>query len=139
LLECRAENWNLNCRRAPDVILPFVDCSYCNLPAARVWIESEHAIAFAADESATEGHIIVAPKAHVSSIHALPIAAQRDIWKLVSEVRGRLRTGMMPDGGFSIGFDEAGEHAVVHVVPRRAGDGVELPEAVWVEDAGVMA
>jgi diadenosine tetraphosphate (Ap4A) HIT family hydrolase len=80
------------------------------------------------------------PKAHVSTIHALPMAAQKDVWKLVSDVRAWLRTGLVPDGGFSIGFDESGGHAVVHVVPRQAGDGVELPEAgEWVVDDGVLA
>jgi diadenosine tetraphosphate (Ap4A) HIT family hydrolase len=117
-----------------------VDCPYCNLPTARVWIENEHATAFAADVPAVEGHIIVVPKAHISSIHALPMAAQKGVWNLVAEVRGRLRTGMMPDGGFSVGFDEAAEHAAVHVVPRRAADGVELPQdCAWIDDDGVLA
>jgi diadenosine tetraphosphate (Ap4A) HIT family hydrolase len=116
-----------------------VDCPYCSIPAARIWIDAEHAIAFAADAPATEGHIVVALKQHFPSIHALPIAAQRGVWDLVGEVRGRLRAGVVPDGGFSIGFDELGEHAAVHVVPRSAGDGVELPEGVWVADDGVMA
>jgi diadenosine tetraphosphate (Ap4A) HIT family hydrolase len=79
-------------------------CPYCSLPPARVWIESEHAIAFAAAAPVTDGHVIVVPKEHVASIHALPMAAQQGVWALVSEVRGRLRTGLVPDDGFSIGF-----------------------------------
>jgi diadenosine tetraphosphate (Ap4A) HIT family hydrolase len=82
---------------------------------------------------------LIALKEHLPSLHALPLAAQRSVWDLVSEVRGRLRSGFVPDGGFSIGFDELGEHAAVHVVPRRAGNEVELPECVWVADDGVMA
>jgi histidine triad (HIT) family protein len=117
-----------------------VDCPFCSIPAARIWIESEHAIAFAADAPATEGHIVVTPKEHVPSIHALPMASQKDVWKLVGDVRGRLRTGLVPDSGFSIGFDESGEHAVVHVVPRQKGDGVELPQdREWIADDGVLA
>jgi diadenosine tetraphosphate (Ap4A) HIT family hydrolase len=98
-----------------------------------------NAIAFAADAPATEGHIVIALKEHVPSIHALPMSAQRGVWDLVGEVRGRLRSGLVPDCGFSIGFDELGEHAAVHVVPRMAGDDVELPEGVWVCNDGVMA
>lgn len=116
-----------------------MDCPYCFIPAGSIWIESEHAIAFAPDAPAAEGHVVVAPKAHVSSVHALSMTAQKDIWKLVSEVRGRLRTGLVPDGGFSIGFERAGAHALVHVVPRRTGHGVTLPECVWVADDGVLA
>jgi histidine triad (HIT) family protein len=116
-----------------------VDCPYCSIPAARIWIDSEHAIAFAADAPVTEGHIVIALKQHVPSIHELPITAQRSVWGLVDQVRGRLRSGLMPDGGFSIGFDELGSHAAIHVVPRRTGDDLELPEFVWVVDDGVMA
>ena len=71
------------------------------IPASRIWIESEHAIAFAPDAPAAEGHIVVVPKEHVPTIHALPIAARKDVWALVSEVRGRLRTGLVPDEGFA--------------------------------------
>ena len=73
-------------RRAPDVMLPVVDpCPFCSIPAERIWIESEHAIAFGADAPAAEGHIVVVPKEHVPSIHALPMAAQKGVWALVSE------------------------------------------------------
>jgi hypothetical protein len=87
---------------------------------------------------ATDGHMIVVPKMHVASVHALPMAAQRGVWDLVGKVRGKLRTGLVPDGGFSIGFDEAGPHAAVHVVPRNADDAVEPPGALWVVDAAVL-
>jgi diadenosine tetraphosphate (Ap4A) HIT family hydrolase len=116
-----------------------VDSPYCSVPAARIWIDAERAIAFAADAPATEGHIVIAHKQRVPSIHAPPMAAQRGVWDLVGEVRGRLRSGLVPDGVFNIGFDELGKHAAVHVVPRRAGDDVELPEGVWVRDDGVTA
>jgi hypothetical protein len=53
---------------------------------------------------ATEGHIVVIPKEHVPSVHALPMSAQKWVWGLVSEVRGRLRTGLVPDSGFSTGL-----------------------------------
>jgi histidine triad (HIT) family protein len=116
------------------------------LPSDRIWIESEHAIAFPADAPAAEGHIIVVPKEHVPSVHALPIAVQRSVWALVSDVRGRLRTGMVPDGGFSIGFadrltaTEPVHHTVIHVVPRKAGDRVAPPEcSEWINDDGPMA
>jgi hypothetical protein len=75
--------------------------------------------------------------AFANSMMRLPMEAQQD---LVGKVGGRLRTGMVPRGDFGIGFDESGEHAVIHVVPRRVGDGVTLPEAAeWIVDDGVMA
>ena len=94
---------------------------------------------------AAEGHIVVVPKEHVHSVHALPVEAQKGVWALVSDVRDRLRTGFLPDDGFSIGFVDGLSaavpvpHTVIHVVPRRAGDGVVLPEcSEWVHDDGVL-
>ena len=64
---------------------------------------------------------------------------------LLSEVRGRLRTGLVPDGGFSIGFVDGlttatpVPHTVIHVIPRRAEENVELPEcSEWINDQGVV-
>jgi CubicO group peptidase (beta-lactamase class C family) len=76
-------------------MLPVVSpCQLCSIPVDRIWIDSEHAIAFAADAPAAEGHIVVVPKERVPSIHALPIAVQKNVWVLLSDVRGRLRTGL---------------------------------------------
>jgi histidine triad (HIT) family protein len=123
-----------------------VDCPFCTIPHARIWIESEHAVAFAADAPAAEGHIVVVPREHVPSIHALPTAAQKGVWTLVSEVRERLRTGLVPDEGFAVGFvdgltaAEPVPHTVIHIVPRRAGDQVVLPECTeWICDDGLLA
>jgi diadenosine tetraphosphate (Ap4A) HIT family hydrolase len=75
-------------------------CPFCSVPTARIWIETEHAIAFG-DE---------------------PIRG------LVADVRERLLTGMKPDG-FNIGFNDGClvacqtvVHAHLHVIPRRDGD-----------------
>lgn len=67
------------------------------------------------------------------------------MWALVSEVRGRLRTGLVPDAGFSIGFvdgltAEPAPHTVIHIVPRRAGEQIALPECTeWISDDGLLA
>ena len=75
----------------------------------------------------TEGHTLVVPRQHVTTIYELAAAEQKAIWALVAEVRERLLTGLKPDG-FNNRFNDglaAGqtvEHAHVHVIPRRAGD-----------------
>jgi diadenosine tetraphosphate (Ap4A) HIT family hydrolase len=102
-------------------------CPFCSFPPDRLWIEAEHAVAVPDEFPVTEGHTLVVPRKHVTTIYELAAAEQQGIWKLVAEVRERLLTGLRPDG-FNVGFNDglaAGqtvEHAHVHVIPRRAGD-----------------
>jgi diadenosine tetraphosphate (Ap4A) HIT family hydrolase len=51
-----------------------------------------------------DGHTLVAPRKHVSSIYELTIREQQSLWELVGEARERL-LGLMSDG-FNIGFNE---------------------------------
>jgi len=64
---------------------------------------------------------------------------------LTSQVREQLRTGLVPDDGFSIGFvdsltaAEPVPHTMIHVIPRRVVDQAVLPECgEWIEDMGVV-
>lgn len=118
-------------------MLPVVrPCPFCSIPASRIWIESEHAVAFAADAAASEGHIVVVPKEHVPSIHALPMAAQKSVWALVSEVRGRLRSGLVPQDGFAIGFVDgltAWESGATYRDPRRSAPHLRSGRAAGVQ------
>jgi diadenosine tetraphosphate (Ap4A) HIT family hydrolase len=61
-------------------------------------------------------------------------------------VRDRLRTGLTPDAGFGIGFvdtlsaKQPVHHTVIHVIPRRAGDHLLLPDcSEWIVDDCVMS
>jgi diadenosine tetraphosphate (Ap4A) HIT family hydrolase len=117
-----------------------LDCPFCNVAPGRIWIETEHAIALADPQPISDGHTIVFPRKHVSTVYELTISEQESLWALVSEVRRRLLTGLTPDG-FSIGFNDTlqngaiGEHAAVLIVPRRCGDNVWLRRgADWITD-----
>jgi diadenosine tetraphosphate (Ap4A) HIT family hydrolase len=102
-------------------------CPFCSLDPGRKWIETEHAIAFADAYPVSDGHTLVIPRKHVSSIYELTADEQSAVWSLVADVRNRLLTGLKPDA-FNIGVNDgvaAGqtiEHAHVHVIPRRKGD-----------------
>jgi diadenosine tetraphosphate (Ap4A) HIT family hydrolase len=115
-------------------------CPYCNLDPRSNWLENEHAIALADSNPITDGYTIVLPRKHVGTIYQLTIPEQEALWDLVNEVRRRLLTGLMPDG-FSIGFNDSrhrdlnAAHALVTVVPRRHGDGLQLrPGITWITD-----
>src|SRR5690348_7277298 len=98
-------------------------CPFCSLDGSRNWIENEHAIAFSDAYPVTDGHTLVIPRRHVSSIYELTTEEQSAVWSLVAEVRERLLGGLKPDS-FNIGVNDgiaAGqtiEHAHVHVIPR---------------------
>jgi diadenosine tetraphosphate (Ap4A) HIT family hydrolase len=116
-------------------------CPFCSVDASRTWVESDHAIAFPDAYPITDGHTLVSPRKHVSSIYELATHEQFAIWSLVAEVRKRLLTGLKPDG-FNIGVNDglaAGqtvEHAHVHVIPRRRGDVPDPRGGIrWIIDA----
>jgi len=75
----------------------------------------------------TEGHTLVVPKRHVSSLFDLPEEEQAAIWRAVTHVREALAFEFRSDG-FNIGINDgtsAGQtvmHAHVHVIPRLNGD-----------------
>ena len=102
-------------------------CPFCSYEPTRAWIENEHAIACPDAYPVTDGHTLVIPRQHVSSLYELSAEQQSAVWNLVAEVRQRLLTGLKPDG-FNIGVNDglaAGqtvEHAHVHVIPRYIGD-----------------
>jgi diadenosine tetraphosphate (Ap4A) HIT family hydrolase len=102
-------------------------CPFCSLDPEHKCMENEHSFAFPDAYPLADGHTLVVPRKHVSSIYELSADEQSAVWDLVAEVRQRLLTGLKPDG-FNIGVNDgeaAGqtvEHAHVHVIPRRKGD-----------------
>jgi diadenosine tetraphosphate (Ap4A) HIT family hydrolase len=99
-------------------------CPFCTIDPARVWIENEHAIAFAPADPITDGHLAIAPRKHIATVYALATDEQAALWQLAGRVRDRLLIGLKPDS-FDIGFSEGEtEHDHIHVVPRHRGDGL---------------
>ena len=103
------------------------DCPFCHLGRHQIRLETDIALAFLDAFPVTEGHTLVVPKRHVSSLFDLPEEEQAAIWRAVAHVREALASELRPDG-FNIGLNDgtsAGQtvmHAHVHVIPRRKGD-----------------
>ena len=70
----------------------------------------------------TDGHTLVVPRQHVSSIYQLSAAEQTALWDLVAGVRQSILNKLKPDG-LNVGVNDglaAGqtiEYAHVHVIP----------------------
>jgi diadenosine tetraphosphate (Ap4A) HIT family hydrolase len=102
-------------------------CPFCDLDPGRVTHSSAHARALADAYPVTEGHTLVVPVRHVTSLFDLAADELADVWRLVGEVRVALAASHYADA-FTIGVNDgevAGQtvgHAHVHVIPRRRGD-----------------
>jgi diadenosine tetraphosphate (Ap4A) HIT family hydrolase len=102
-------------------------CPFCNLSKDRVLLETETALAFFDAFPVTDGHALVVPKRHVTSIFELAPDELATLWTAVGAVAKLIAGAYEPDA-FNIGVNDgeaAGQtvpHAHVHVIPRRKGD-----------------
>lgn len=62
-------------------------CPFCHLEKSRIRMESEFAVAFLGGFPISEGHTLVIPKRHVTSLFELPEDEQAAVWSLVARVR----------------------------------------------------
>ena len=102
-------------------------CPFCSVPDDRILLQNDHAIVLLDAFPVSEGHSLVVPKQHVLSVFDLPAEEQAALWRLVAELRERLKERLHPDA-FNIGLNDgeaAGQtvmHAHIHVIPRFRGD-----------------
>ena len=92
--------------------------------------EDDRTVAFLDETPAVTGHALVVPREHVEELLTVDDAVSAAVFETVREVAAALEAALEPDG-FSV-FHTSGplvgtvEHAHVHVLPRRADDGVSL-------------
>src|SRR5689334_20738453 len=105
-------------------------CPFCRLERSRFCLENDFAVALADAFPITQGHSLVVPKRHVTSLFDMPEEEQAALWRLVAQLRSKLITDLKPDG-FNVGVNDgpaAGQtvmHAHVHLIPRRQGDVID--------------
>ena len=76
-------------RTTSDILSALDPCPFCVIDSARILIETELALAIPDGFPVAEGHTLVVPRKHVSTIYELTIAEQGALWQLVGEVRSR--------------------------------------------------
>jgi ATP adenylyltransferase len=109
-------------------------CIFCDKP--RLQRDVEHHILWRGDTAFVmmnrypynNGHLMVAPHAHVASLAALETAQRSELFELTARCEQVLQQAVKPEG-FNIGLNlgaAAGagiaEHLHMHIVPRWAGD-----------------
>ena len=113
------------------------DCIFCKLvegkiPSTRVY-EDEHALAFMDLGQVNPGHVLVAVKKHAATVFELEEAQAEAIARAIVRISRALKDAFAPEGlsVYQANGKAAGQtvfHYHVHLLPRHAGDGMEL---VW--------
>jgi histidine triad (HIT) family protein len=113
------------------------DCVFCRLvagaiPSTRVY-EDEHTLAFMDIGQVNPGHVLVAVKKHAANLYELDEAQAAAVARTARRVALAIRSAFDPEGlsVYQANGRAAGQtvfHYHVHLLPRHAGDGMEL---VW--------
>lgn len=108
------------------------DCLFCKIVAGQIpnhtVVETAEAIAFLDIFPCVDGHTVVIPKVHATTLLELPTEKIGPLYEAVQLAMARLQTVLGCDG-FSVGWNhgEAGGQAVshlhVHILPRWHNDG----------------
>ena len=111
-------------------------CIFCDIihGAAEVSVcyEDSTAIAFMDIQPVNAGHVLVVPRQHYESFVDLPADVGRHLFDVamrlapvIRNVSGAEATNLVVSSGEAAGQDVY--HFHVHLIPRRAGDGFDVP------------
>ena len=111
------------------------DCVFCKIvagqiPSTRVF-EDEHTLAFMDLGQVNPGHVLVAVKKHAENLYALDDVQAAAVARACTHVARAIRDAFRPEGMsvYQANGKPAGQtvfHYHVHLLPRHAGDGMEL-------------
>jgi histidine triad (HIT) family protein len=111
-------------------------CTFCDLirGAAEVSIcyEDADAIAFMDIQPVNNGHVLVVPREHYESLLDVPQDIGAHLFQVTMRIANAVRTvtgcddfNIVVNSGKAAGQDEPHYH--VHIIPRRDGDGFDIP------------
>ncbi len=105
-----------------------IPCPFCSPPVERLLFEGERVFGLWDGFPVTQGHALVIPRRHVSSLFDTTPQEQSELMAALSAVRMRVLEVHPEIGGFNIGINDgrvAGqtvEHLHIHLIPRYKGD-----------------
>ena len=111
-------------------------CTFCDLihgaGEASICYEDSEAIAFMDIQPVNAGHVLVVPRKHFERFEDLPVELSMHLFRVatklvpaVKHVANAEGINVVVNSGSAAGQDEPHYH--VHVIPRRAGDGFDVP------------
>jgi len=118
---------------------PKQGCIFCDLPRARddrknlILGRTPHTFAILNRFPYNNGHLMIAPNAHLANLEDLPAAAANELTALTQRTVRVLRQVLAPQG-FNLGINAGkvagagvADHVHQHVVPRWDGDTNFMP------------
>ena len=111
------------------------DCVFCKIVAGQIpstkVFEDEYTLAFMDLGQVNPGHVLVAVKKHAENLYALEDAQAAAVARACTRVARAIREAFKPEGlsVYQANGKAAGQtvfHYHVHLLPRHAGDGMEL-------------
>lgn len=111
-----------------------MDCPFCAIVAgeaeALVLEERAETLAFAPLEAVSEGHLLVVPREHHTTLVDVPGETLSAVTAHAKSIVERLTAGGFDGANLLHASGEAAQQSVdhlhVHVAPRREGDGLDL-------------
>ena len=111
------------------------DCVFCKIvagqiPSTKIY-ENEHTLAFMDLGQVNPGHVLVAVKKHVPYLFELDETQAAAVARACVKVSKAIQSAFKPEGlsVYQANGKAAGQtvfHYHVHLLPRHAGDGMEL-------------
>jgi histidine triad (HIT) family protein len=111
------------------------DCVFCRIVAGQIpstkVFEDEHTLAFMDLGQVNPGHVLVAVKKHAENLYALDDAQAAAVARASAKIARAIHDAFKPEGlsVYQANGKAAGQtvfHYHVHLLPRHAGDGMEL-------------
>lgn len=111
-------------------------CTFCDLiqgaGEASICYEDGHAIAFMDIQPVNAGHVLVVSRRHYERFEEVPVELAMHLFRVATKLVPAVKKVADADGmnivvnsGSAAGQDEPHYH--VHVIPRCAGDGFDIP------------
>jgi len=124
------------------------DCIFCGIAAgtlpAEIVHSDERTVAFLDIFPASEGHVLVIPRAHADDVHGVGPDDLAAVARTAQLMAGRVAGALSSDGVTIMQSNGAAAgqtvfHYHVHVIPRFDGDGVLRPWTPGRADADELA
>lgn len=96
-------------------------CIFCNFSEKNIIEESSSSFAAYYDCAIVPGHIVVALKNHVTTLHEMSPEEAADIMALAARVAARARRVVSVEKYYIVSIADAVPHYHIHLLPKYAG------------------